>query len=737
VALARALGEAPALDLTLWVNPTGRDALISAYAQGLRDLHGPRHREGPEEAASAFLAWLAETDRPWLVVFDDVADPAALEGLWPCGPAGRVLVTARRPGIATQAPHAAAVEVGAFSRREALAYLSIRLHTDPGQLAGALELADGLGFLPIALGLAGAVMAETGLTCHQYLERVTERRGRLAAATADAWSGAVASTWSLAVDLADQMPPAGLSRPALALIAMLDSHGIPGAALISRAACAYLSRVLGAGPVDEGQARAAVYNLARAGLVTIDSSSPARTVRTHSLVQATVLQNLAAPDYEEAARAAADALLQAWPHRDGPPEFEQALRDSTARLHQAAGRLLWAPECHPVLLRAAQSLESGGLTGPATAYWQSMLGISQQFLGAGHAQAILARDRLAAAYDVAGRPGDAIPLYEQALAERERLLGTGHPDTLATRASLARAYRAAGRAQDAISLGERTLADAERLMGPRHPDTLTARGDLAETYLGAGKTREAIAAFQQTLAGREQVFGSEHSATLAVRASLAQAYRLAGQPGDALPLYERALADRERAQGPDHPDTIAARAGLAAAYRAAGRVKDAIPVYERTLADRSRVLGPDHAHTIAARANLAHAYCTGNRYKHAIPLYEEVLASRERLHGRDHPDTITARGNLASAYHSAGRLAQAIPLYEQALAACERAQGPDHPDTFTLRSNLAHAYHTAGRMSEALAIFARTLADCERVLGPGHPMTKAARENLRAVSPGG
>lgn len=732
VALVHALREARALDLMVWVHAASRDAVITAYAQTILEVRGPRQGEAPEAAASAFLAWLAETDRDWLVVFDDLTEPGVLAGLWPGGPRGRVLVTAPRAGALTHADSPRIVEVGAFSRREALAQLSARLHADPGQLAGAVELADELGFLPIALGQAGAMMAETGLSCGQYLAELRRQRR-----PADAPPPAVASTWSLAAELAGEMPPTGLARPALAMAAMLDPNGIPGAVLISRAACAYLSRSLGAGPVEEAEARAAMYNLARAGLVTIDATSPARTVRIHALVQAMVLQRLAAAEFDEAARAAADALLEAWPRRDAPPSFEQALRDCTARLRQRAGLLLWAPECHPVLLRAGQSLESGALTGPAADYWHSMLGASQQFLGAGHSQTILARDRLARAYEEAGRPGDAIALHEHALAERERALSAGHPDTLATRASLARAYRAAGRSQDAIRLGERTLSDAEHAMGSRHPDTLTARNDLAETYLGAGRTNEAISAFQHTLAGREQVLGPEHPATVAARASLAHAYRAAGRPGDALPLYQRALADGERAHGPEHPDTIAARAGLAAAYRAAGRLKDAIPVYLRTLADRSRVLGPEHADTIATRASLADVYCATNRFKEAIPLYEQALADRERALGPEHPATIATRGNLASAYHSAGKLAQAIPLYELALAQCERAQGRDHPDTLTLRSNLAQAYHTAGRMTEALAIFSRTLADCERTLGPDHPMTQAARENLQAVSPRG
>src|SRR6266508_1325711 len=53
-------------------------------------------------ASGAVLAWLAATDRRWLVVLDDLADPKDLRGRWPNGPGGRVLVTTRRQDAVLQ-----------------------------------------------------------------------------------------------------------------------------------------------------------------------------------------------------------------------------------------------------------------------------------------------------------------------------------------------------------------------------------------------------------------------------------------------------------------------------------------------------------------------------------------------------------------------------------------------------------------------------------------------------------
>jgi tetratricopeptide (TPR) repeat protein len=690
-AIAGAFWEQRSVDLLCWVSAAGRDSVLLGYARALADVGAPDPDAGPEVAAEHFLAWLAGTSRPWLAILDDLADPAVLEGLWPHGPAGRVVVTTNRPDTALRAPSPRVMEVGVFSRRESLNFLSARLNAEPDLWTGALDLATELGFLPVALAQAGAVVAEAAIDCREYRHRIARRQLPGAGGRGGIQPATVATTSALSLELADQLPPAGLARPALVLTSMLDPNGIPGAVLTSRPACMFLSRYWGGAPVADAEARAAMHNLARCGLVTIDTTTPARTVRVHALVQASIRQTLSSAEGDHAALAAADALLQAWPRHPVPGAFDQALRDCTARLRQAAGALLWTPQAHPVLIRAGQSLDSSGLVGPAITYWQAMTDIGRPALGAAHAHTMFARNRLAEAYEAAGRPGDAVAMYELTVAERERGLGPGHPDTLAARSSLARAYRAAGRPGDAIRLAEPTLAGLAQVHGAGHPDILAARAELAQAYLAAGLWVETIGMFRDILADREQALGPDHPDTLAVQADLADGFRAAGQLDEAVPLLERTVTDRERIQGRDHPDAISARASLAAAYLAADRHRDAIALYKRVLADRERVQGPDHPDTLAARTDLADAYQSARKPRDALPLYQRIVADRERVQGPDHPDTLAARTDLADAYQSARKRSAALPLYERALADCERVLGHDHPLTRTTREHFLAA----------------------------------------------
>ena len=776
-ALAHQLWDSRAVDLLTWVKASNRNAILTGYALTLAELGAADPGDDLLTAARRFLAWLSRTERRWLVVLDDLTDPADLEGLWPAGSDGRVVVTARRAGTLA-APNRRIAPVPAFSTREALAYLSARLATDPGQRTEALDLAHDLDCEPLGLAHATAAMICTGASCRDYRGWYHDRKRRMSAtsmrpggpdatglagpdpsgpdSSGPALSGLdspgpassrpassgpaldyaalghMGVTWSLAMDLADQIPPANFARPALVLAALLDPAGIPGVVFTSAAACGYLTGHP-AMPAEPAEARDTVHGLARAGLVTINAASTTRTVQVHPAIQAMTRGIIPAPELELAIRCAADALMQSWPSDPVPPRLAQALRDCTVSLRECSGDLLWTPEIHPVLMQAGRSLDSDEVSGPGLAYWQEMLETSTRVLGPDHVQTFRCRDGLASAYEAAGLLGDSIGVYQRTLAERQRALGTDHPDTLMSCGHLARAYAAAGRNAEALPMYERVVADREWVLGARHPDTLAARGDLAGAYLAAGRPEHALPVYQQTLADLERGLGPTHPDTLAARAGLAQAYHTVGQLKQAVPMYERTLADREQVQGADHPDSIGARADLAYAYRTAGRMKQALPQYERVVADRERVLGSYHPDTMTARGNLANAYLAAGRVKNAIPVYERTLADRELAQGADAMDTMTARGNLANAYHSAGRLKDALPLYERTLAACERMLGPTHQSTLTSRANLASAYHAALRLSEAIAVFERTLADCEQALGPDHPLTQAVRENLEAA----
>jgi tetratricopeptide (TPR) repeat protein len=644
VAFAESLWQSGGIDLLVWVEATSRASVLSGYAAATAAVTGRGQASSAESVAAQFLSWLSETSRSWLVVLDDLTDAAHLDGLWPTGPAGRVLVTSTDAAAVPSGVRI--VPVGPFSLREAIGYLSGRLSADPDKRHGAIELAQDLDFEPVALTQASAVVASSPLSCREYQTQFVRRRERLAESSSSARPPAAAVTWTFSLARADQLAPERSAQLLVALTALLDGHGIPQTVLAAPAAANFL--VVGSDvPASSERARAALAALEQVGLLTVEPGLTPATVRISPVLQTALRAAMPEGMADHAAGSAANALLQAWPDQELPGWPASGLRSCVTTLRQITGDLLWSGGCHPVLVRAGDSLDRVGLTGPAVDYWR----------------------------DLATTAG--------------RLLGGEHPDTLLAGQRLADAYLAAGRAEEAIPWCQWVLDSLTRKLGSDHRDVLEARRRLGHALIAAVQLPAAITALERAVPQFERVCGREHADTLGARDELAAAYLAAGQHSDAITLYRRTLADRERAQGTRHPETITTRQGLADAYLASGRAKEAVTAYKRVVADRERVLGHDHLETLTARNNLGAAYEKTGKPAAAELACEQAWAGFERVLGPRHPDTLRSRAGLAQVYRRLGRYGDARVLLRDTVDRLERTLPDDDPLITELRQNLA------------------------------------------------
>ena len=642
-AFAESLWQSGGIDLLVWVDATSRAAVLSGYAAAMAVATGRSQASSCESVAAQFLSWLGETSRSWLVVFDDLTDWANVDGLWPAGPAGRVLVTS---ADATVIPAGVpAVPVGPFCLREAITYLSERLSSDPDKRHGAIELARDLGFEPVALAQASAVIESSPLSCREYRAHFARRQQQLAEGRA-APPAASAVTWTFSFERADQLAPGGSARLLLALIALLDGHGIPQTVLTAPAAGAFLS---GGGevPVGGGKARAALAALEQVGLLTIEPVTEPPTIRISPVLQAALLAAMPEGMQDQAANSVADALLQAWPEQDRPGWPASGLRSCVAALRRITRNLLWEGGCHPVLVQAGDSLDRARLTESAVDHWLDLATTGARLLGGGHPDTILAGQRLADAYLAAGRADDAIPWFQWVLDSLTDKLGPGHRDVIEARRRLSHALVAARQFPAAIAVLERVVPQFEEVCGPGHADTLGAQDELAAAYLAADQHPEAIAFYRRTLAERERAQGERHPQTMTTRHGLAGSYLAGGRAKEAVAAYKRVVADRERVLGPDHLDTLTARSDLGAAFQATGKTAAAELACEQAWAGFERVLGPRHPDTLRSRAGLAQLYRRLGRYGDARVLLRDTVDRLERILPAGDPLVTELRQSLA------------------------------------------------------------------------------------------
>jgi tetratricopeptide (TPR) repeat protein len=631
-AFAESLWQSRALDLLVWIPATNRASVLSGYAEATAAVTAREQAISCESVAGQFLNWLDETSRAWLVVLDGLADPAALDGLWPAGRNGRVLMTCADAAIVPDG--VPVLPVGLFRPREAVGYLMGSLSADPGQRFGAIDLVSAMGSEPAALSQASAVIASSTMSCLQYRDQFLARRQQLTEPSGPP-PPAAAVSWTLSFERASQLASGQSVQSPLAMAALLDGQGIPETVLTAPAAASYLAD----GDARDGSepVRAALAALVQAGLLAVTPATDPPAVRISPVLQAALRAVMPEAMVDQAIQVAADALLQAWPEAELAGWPASGLRSCTAALRQIAGDRLWAHGCHPVLLRAGDSLDHARLTGPAVDHWNDLAATSNQLLGAGHPHTILAGQRLAEAYLAAGRTDDAVAWFQRLLDTRAVQLGPDHDEVIEARLRLGHALVEAGRLDRAVSVLGSVLSDCERVRGPEHASTLGARDELAAAYLAAGRNSDAIASYRRALADRERTQGPRHPQTMTTRQGLAAAFLASGQTKEAVSAYKRVVADRERAFGPDHLDTIRAHSGLGAAYQRQGKTVAAERVYEQARAGFERALGPRHPDALRSRAELARVYCQLGRYGDARVLLRGTVGRLELILSPDDP----------------------------------------------------------------------------------------------------
>ena len=732
--------------LVAWINAEDFGGVLAGLADVAAGL-GLGASEDVEGAGRAVRHRLEIDGDRCLLVFDNASDPEVLLPFIPATGAARVIITSNQQSVANLG---VSVPVDVFSEPEALAFLAER--TGLADAEGAHAVAAELGYLPLALAQAAAVIADQHLDYGTYLDRL---RGMpvgelLRPVEAGQYSRGVAAAVLLSLEGVRAGDNTGVCTAVMELLAVLSAAGVRRALVQAAVRQGVLDRDGQAGELAPEAVDRALARLAGASLLTF--SMEGASVSAHRLVVRVIREQLAGENSlmavcEAAAQlleGLAESLSRTW-HEDRPAvrdlvEQIMALYESSAAcpLDGALVRRMIGLRWRAVVFL----LNLGDSTEQAIRIAEPLLADQERAMGADHPDTLAVRHTLAAAYGAAGLT-KAIPLFEQILADQERVLGGDHPDTLRTRLNLAIAYQAAVPAGEVIPLLEQILADQQRVRGADHPDTLAARHSLAIAYQSAGRTGEAIMLFEQNLADQQRLLGADHPDTRATRHSLAVTYRDAGRTAEAIMLFEQNLADQQRLLGADHIDTLITRMNLAPAYYRAGRAPEATAMLEQASADveqgrhadartsrGSTLQDPGQSEDALAAQEPALALDPGNAAAHTVQVFDFAHPKRfrfdEALAAQDPALALDPRNAVAHYCHGVTLLY--LGRFEDALAALDQALALD-PGNAKGHYSRGDTLLYLGRFEDALAAFDRALA-----LDPGnaaaHSMRGHALRNL-------
>ncbi|GAA3357370.1 FxSxx-COOH system tetratricopeptide repeat protein [Streptomyces antimycoticus] len=684
----------------------------------------PGLADHPSEVAAEWArAWL-QTHDDWLLVLDNASSPREVRALLNQLPRGRFIVTSQQ---ATGWHHVGpAMPLGVLDPDAALDLLVTIAGgsaLDSEDLSSSALVCEELGYLPLAIELAAAHMAQTRLTPLHYLEnlRVTPLDALLDHSASEDAEHSVAKVLQGNLEKISGHP---LAEELLRVLAWFAPDEIP---------CSLLFRM------DSPQAvRTAVGLLARYSVVRWTEGASEPTLHVHRLVQTLVIAwNQNSPDGTFESSFTATNLLREAMRDEYPEEGFKTRRhrslmphlDSLASKIDTDDETLGAAALYQI---AAHFLLSQGQSGHANHYaersHQVMTRIGGGPAGSPDIQNLLGHIRYST-----GNMAGAAEYFKRALDEATPSFGEDNRNVLTYRINYARAILACGDHAAAISMLGDAVSNCMNILGGDDPITLSACANLGHAYEVSGDIATAISLYSQVLFDRLRTLGLDHEATAASFAVLGGVYLANGDPSGAAPYLEQALGVRVRVLGDDHLDTVISRNNLAVALCEDSKPRRAIPLLERAIDDAPGIFAPDSAELTSMQERLGSLYISTGQPNRAISMYSQLLETRIQTIGVDHPATLAIQNMLGFSYRAAGDLSRAIVFYEQALIGRTRALGPDHQDTFNSRNNLAYAYKLAGDLARAIPLYEETLEFAASKLGHNDPAVINMRNDIRSL----
>lgn len=550
----------------------------------------------PEREAAAWArSWLA-AHRGWLLVLDDVEDPAQAGSLLKQFPHGRFVLTSRRrtgwDGLAW------AVRLRELGREQAVELLErvVRAESEePPDLTGAAELCERLGRLPLAVEQAGAFIALNSSSPKRYLELLQDAAAQLLdddSAYGDP-ARTVARIWRVNFDRLAEYPGVLDLLRALAWCAPNDIPRMRS----------------GSGPQVVAREKA-LNRLAAYHLVTLTPD----TISVHPLVQ----ELLRAPDGTD-------------PHRSGPA-IEQARSEAIKMLLMEAAEFTdTSPEGWPARRKLFPHIEAVlANTGP---------GQSDDFL------TIAVCGWLGQSLHSQGEYQRAVKYLSRSAQGFARRFGQDDVRTLQARLSLALALRDTSDAEAALVLQD-ILERATRSLGPAHEATFSTRSILADRWPAEDERAERVSELRAVLEAAVELYGRDHAFTELLEYRLATVLNPAGSLAEASDLAENYFRSALARFGPDDRRTLAAEHNFATALARAGDYAAAVLVFDDVVECREQVLGEGHPDTLISLSSLAACTAAIGRFERARELFERVLPRWERVLGPDHPSTRETRESL-------------------------------------------------------------------------------------------
>ncbi|MGW4961395.1 tetratricopeptide repeat protein [Nonomuraea sp. NPDC004186] len=708
--------------LRWWITAESAEQIQAGLTALTERLHPPAALAlTGEQTADWARGWL-QTHEGWLLVLDNVEDPAHVRDLLAQFHAGHILVTTRR--LVRWPTGVQPIRLEVLDTRAAAELITMLSEQDrPGDWPAVEAIAAELGYLPLALEQAAAYMRESQISPTEYLALLTAHPAHMYAASPEGGDieRTIARLWRVHLDVIGKRNAYAVQL--LRVLACYAPDGIP-------------RDILG-GDSDRPTVLDALRLLHSYSLITLTED----TVSVHRLIQAVVAaedESRASLEGDSAPELALTWLADAWAASAELSSSEQRMRRRTLSPHVEGLTHHYPISTESMgnvqIFRQVASYEHGeGSYHRAYKLGSHALAVYRATLGEEHPSTVSTRSNLALVLGDLGCLEEAEDEVRAVLEIFYRALGEEHPSTLPSRSNLASVLWRMGRLEEAERENRAVYMVMARTLGEEHPDTLNSRGNLVTVLGDLGRFEEAEREGRAVWEMRRRVLGEEHPKTLISRDNFAITLRCLGRFEEAERESRAVYMAMARIFGEEHPTSLISRGNFATVLGDLGRFEEAEREGRAVWEIRRRVLGEEHPDTLISHNNLASTLWSLERFEEAERESRAVYVAMARIFGEGHPDTLISRGNLAAALTDLDRFEEAEREGRAVWEIRRRVLGEEHPATLTSRDNLASLLWRMGRLEEAERENRAVYMAMARIFGEEHPDTLTSRGNLVAV----
>jgi tetratricopeptide (TPR) repeat protein len=646
--LAAAVAEANRheLDIVWWVRAE-QDAMLIADLSELAPLVGliPTGKGMPDDA-DGVRQWLEQTNRSWLLVFDNAQTEESLERWRPKRGAGTVVITSRNRHFDRIG---SVVELPVLGRAEAEDFLRRRVqdrNADAAVEPEAKTVADRLDGLPLALEQAASWVARAPTRrFSRYLQLLNDvskepfpHETRPLGYTATA-----ASTWRISIEAAVAEAP--VAEKLMNVLGFFAPEALPVKWLVDEAIAGSEILHCTTEQIDDALVALNDYSLLQLGSDTLsihrvvqDSSRRTSGKQAAMLAVSIVMNQIAAFE-----RDAGDAPVQSM-----SVHVTAVCGNSHSRF--------------PELFRDDERMR---------AFLDSVVNWSDRL-------------RIMSRYFEALQPAGTV------FQIRCEAVGLDRPETLLAGRVALHAFEGAGMVRDARTL--RYLLDQAELARPETkehrpssvlfgPEKINAMASQAEQLFSDGRHEDALAVEQSVLSATGWFYGHESQEVGGVYMALAKFCGEMGRTAAALHFASEGIELLRRYFDDNDPILGLTFLNLSGAQLKARKTDEALDSIQHALRILTARLQQPHTLVGAAYAQLSLILESKGEYSAADEASRKAIETLVAIHGDSHPDVAQALANHALVLEKLGKQSEAIASAERAVKWYTDAYGDDNWQT--------------------------------------------------------